>query len=318
MRAERLRPRAVDRRRALLSRAVAALMLAASACSGEDVLLGDGRGIGDAATDGDAAADASPPGPAFSAPTAIAGIAAPDAADDDPSLSADLTLLYFNSEREGGVGEEDIWVSTRESATAAWQPPEPALGLNTEVRETGIALAADALAIWWSSDRPDGEGGLDVYTATRVSREAAWSAPQRVAELSSAGDDLISAVTDGEQTALLARRDDDDDDYDLFVAQRPSRADAWGEPIAIAELNSDEEESDAFLVAGGRELLFSRDEDLQLVRRERRELAFGAPAALDALNSEDDDRDPWASEDFGYVVFSSDRSGSYLLYEAWR
>jgi WD40-like Beta Propeller Repeat len=322
------------RARALLATAlplVLALAPGAWACSGEDVVLGDGRPTLDAAAPVDAGAqpdataqtdtgaqpDAAGGAPTFSEPVAIMDIAAEDASDDDPSLSADLTLLYFNSERAGGAGEEDIWSSSRDSPELPWQPPAPAAELNTESRETGIALAPDALTIWWSSDRAGGAGGLDVYTATRASRGDTWSPAQRVSELGSAGDDLISAVTDGERRVLLARRDDDEDDYDLFTAQRTERGQPWGEPLPLAELNSDEEESDAFLVAGGTELLFTRDGDLQLAIRAGGG-AFAAPVPLDSLNSEDDDRDAWASEDFGYVVFSSDRSGVHLLYEASR
>jgi hypothetical protein len=317
-----LRSTAWRRRFAAAPCRAAALTLAliAQACSGEDVVLADGPLSTDGAAPRDTGTepDATVGVPAFSEPAAIAAIAAEDAKDDDPSLSADLTLLYFNSEREGGAGQEDIWLSTRDSSALPWSAPEPAAELNTEVRETGIALAPEALAIWWSSDREGGAGGLDVYTATRASRGAAWSVPQRVAELSSGADDLISAVSDGGRSVLLARRTGEDDDYDLFMARRDDPAQPWGEPLAIAELNSDDEESDAFPLAGGAQLLFTRDEDLQLARRERESEPFGQPEPLDTLNSDEDDRDAWASEDFGYVVFSSDRSGSYLLYEAER
>jgi len=46
--------------------------------------------------------------------------------------------------------------------------------------------------------------------------------------------------------------------------------------------------------------------------------AFQVSGPIEELNSGDDDRDAWASEDFTYVVFSSNRTGSYLLYEASR
>jgi len=60
---------------------------------------------------------------------------------------------------------------------------------------------------------------------------------------------------------------------------------AWGAPLAIAELNSDEE-SDVFLLAVGAELTTTAT--------------------------------PGHRKISGYVVFSSDRSGAYLLYEASR
>jgi hypothetical protein len=308
-----------------------ALGLLGPACSGEDVVLGAGRVASDAALPGgaDAAAPGEPDGampgepdagatPRFAEPAVIASLAQADAKDDDPSLSADLTLLYFNSEREGGAGEEDIWFATRASPTDPWRAPQPAAELNSDVRETGIALAPDGLSIWWSSDRAGGAGGLDIYTSARATRGGPWSAPVHVPELSSAADDLVSAVGDAERTVLLARRASEDDDYDLFVARRDDRARPWNEPAPIAELNSDEAESDAFAAEGGLVLLFTRDEDLQLARRPSADAPFGPPVPLDSLNSDGDDRDAWASADLDYVVFSSDRSGSYALYEAAR
>jgi hypothetical protein len=226
-------------------------------------------------------------------------------------------LLYFNSDREGGLGREDIWLSTRAAPEASWAAPSPVEELNTERRETGIALGADGLSIFWSSDREGGLGGLDVYTATRTTRDAAWSVPARVDALSSSDDDLISAIVDAGRVALLARRADDAD-YDLYVARRVEVTDPFQTPLPIAELNSDEEESDAFWLAGGARLLFTRDEDLVLAERADAASAFGEPFELHDLNSDGDDRDAWAADDLSYLVFSSDREGEYRLYEAER
>jgi hypothetical protein len=178
-------------------------------------------------------------------------------------------------------------------------------------------LSADGLSVFWSSDRDGGQGGLDVYGATRASRADAWSEIAPVAALNGSGDELVSALSNDGRTLLLARRADDDDDYDLYVATRDDRG-AWNEPEAIAELNSDDEESDGFLLGDDLQLIFTRDEDLMLAARTARDQPFAGPQPLETLDSDDDDRDAWASDDLGYVIFSSDRSGSYLLYEATR
>jgi hypothetical protein len=286
-----------------------AILSCAGGCEGDVIRLGAGREPRDAAADV----------VGFGAPAAIESISGPDGKDDDPSLSADLTLLYFNSTRNGGAGKEDIWFSRRSDARAAWQPPELVPELNSEDRETGIALAADGLTILFSSDREGGSGGLDVYVARRADRARPWSEPQRVAELCSSQDDLVSSLSSSGRSIYLARRDgDDDDDYDLFVARREAVEQAWQEPLALEGLNTDAEESDAFEAAQGEQLLFTRDEDLYLARRAAGPHQFEAAAPLDELNSADDDRDPWASPDLRYLVFSSNRTGPYLLYEARR
>jgi WD40-like Beta Propeller Repeat len=276
----------------------------ASSCSGRDISLGEGR------------VRTEPPPhdlPEYEEPRVIAGLGDEDAKDDDPALTADLLTLYFNSKRDGGLGQEDIWFTQRATLEAAFSEPRPERALNSERRETGIALSADGLRLWFSSDRPGGAGALDVYLATRARSDSPFRV-QRVPELSSAGDDLVSSLADGERRLYLARRDDDDDDYDLFVAQRPDRASAFGAPEAIEALNSDDEESDAVWLEGAGGLVFTRDEQLVYAESER----DGQLLTLIALNSDHDDRDAWFSADLGYVAFSSDRSGSYRLYEARR
>lgn len=277
-------------------------------CAGDTLSLGSGRNpLLDASTL-DANADAGTPYASFSEPAALA--LGEGNKDDDPSLTRDLSLLYFNSQREGGAGREDIWWSTRNGA--GWDLPRPVSELNTERRETGIAISGDGLRIWFSSDREGGAGGLDVYVAERATREAAFGPPQRIQTLSSLADDLVSATDPSERTLYLARRDGEDDDYDLYVARRGDGD--WSAPQPISELNSDDEESDAFPVSEG--LLFTRDGDLFLAAGG--DGSYRDPQRMPALNSEKDDRDPWASDDLKLVIFSSNRTGSYLLYESRR
>jgi Tol biopolymer transport system component len=238
--------------------------------------------------------------------------------DDDPALTGDLTQLYFDSRRDGGSGREDLWHSTRASASDAWATPAPVAELNTSGRETGIALAADGLTVWFSSDRSGGAGGLDVYVATRATPSAAFEPATRVESLSSKGDDQISFVDPSQTTAFMARRDGEDDDYDLYIVRRATQLEPWSAATPLTALNTDEGESDAFSVEGGARLLFTRAGDLYLAERGASPDEYAQAVPLTSVNSEQDDRDPWASEDLRYLVFSSKRSGSYLLYEARR
>lgn len=299
-----------------------ALCLALAACQPTDLILGDGNGASPAPDGGaspapDAGAPA-PPLPQFREPQPIPELASSDAQDDDPSLSADRLLLCFNSKRDGGAGKEDIYCTTRSAPGAAWAAPQPVSELNTKARETGIALSADGLRLWFSSDREGGAGGLDVYTAERSGRDAAFTDAVRVPELSSEDDDLVSSIDDTGRILLLARRKNDDDDYDVLWAERSGLDQPWQAPRRIEEIDTDAEESDAFLVGVGLELIFTRDGDLVLARRSSLDAAFDSGSALESLNSDDDDRDAWSDPALDYVVFSSDRAGKHQLYEAER
>lgn len=277
------------------------LIALSSSCQGDTIRLGDGR---DSAL------------PELAAPTVIESVSRPGATDDDPSLNGDLTLLYFNSKRDGGKGKEDIWQSLRSDAQSDWQPPVPVAELNSEQRETGIALSTDGLLILFSSDRPSGAGGLDIYLARRAATTATFDAPQRVSTLCSAGDDLVSALSADGELVYLARRSSEDEDYALLSARR-STAGSFEAPQPLATLDAEGPESDAFPVASDG-LLFTRDQQLMFARRSSGRAPFVTVGPLVSLNSSADDRDAWSTQDLSYVVFSSDRSGSYQLYEARR
>jgi hypothetical protein len=310
---------------------VASCALAVVGCGTLDVHLGDGharivsdagqRDAGshrDAAPERDARADAGSVPSGFTKPVVLTSLSNDSSVDDDPSLTSDLTLIYFDSKRDGGKGKEDIFSAERADVHAGWDTPEAVDALNTADRETGIALSADGLRIWFSSDRPESQGGLDVFTAERTSRSAGWSAVTRVDELSTPDDDLVSAVNDAGTVCLLGRRPKGADDYDMYVSERASMADPWQPAQAIAELDTKANESDAFLAGEGYELLFTRSKDLQFARRPALSAPFALVGPLKELNSSSDDRDPWATQDLRYIVFSSNRSGSYELYEASR
>jgi hypothetical protein len=297
------------------------------ACSGTDLILGDGNGIADASSGEPPAeqpraetppAEMPPAGVTFQPPRVISELDTEDVADDDPSLSEDRLLLCFNSKRDGGQGKEDIWCTSRSDTAATWAKPEPVAVLNTEHRETGIALSGDGLSLWFSSDRQDSDTGLDVYTSVRASRAASWPAPVLVPELSSADDDLVSSVDERETLLFLARRVDDDDDYDVWTAQRTAAAEPWQAPQPLGDVNTDDEESDAFLVGAGLQLIFTRDGDLMLSHRANPTAKFDRGEPIESLNSDEDDRDAWADAKLDYVIFSSDRDGPHRLYEATR
>lgn len=86
--------------------------------------------------------------------------------DGNPSASPDGLTLFYNSDRPGGVGTHDLWVTTRPSVSDAWGPPVN-LGdpVNTAASEYGPSVSSDGSTIYFSSDRGDGRGGRDIWQA---------------------------------------------------------------------------------------------------------------------------------------------------------
>src|SRR5688572_17769778 len=64
------------------------------------------------------------------------------------------------------------------SVYSEWSTPEPLpAGINTSVSEQNAILSKDGLSLYFTSDRPGGLGGLDIYIAQRASLESPWGNP---------------------------------------------------------------------------------------------------------------------------------------------
>jgi len=86
-----------------------------------------------------------------------------------PSIGHDGLKIFFQSNRPGSIGLGDLWVATRESTLDAWSTPVN-LGstINTTLVEQNAYLSSDGGTLLFSSDRPGGSGGLDLYMTTRT------------------------------------------------------------------------------------------------------------------------------------------------------
>lgn len=81
-----------------------------------------------------------------------------------PALAPDETALYFVSDRPGGYGGKDIWVSHFKEGY--WQVPENlGPGINTDKDEGTPVIAADAKTLYFSSRGHSGFGGFDMFVS---------------------------------------------------------------------------------------------------------------------------------------------------------
>jgi Tol biopolymer transport system component len=107
------------------------------------------------------------PGGWFGPPSLVAEINSPQA-DLTPSISRDGLELVLASDRPGTVGGQDLYVATRKSLHHAWSSPQN-LGplVNSTSVENFPALSADRENLYFTSSRPGGFGGSDLYLTTR-------------------------------------------------------------------------------------------------------------------------------------------------------
>ncbi|MFL5763041.1 MAG: OmpA family protein [Bacteroidia bacterium] len=96
--------------------------------------------------------------------------------ESQPSFSADGKSLYFVSNRPGGIGETDIWVSHLRD-DGSWSAPEN-LGphINTPGKEESVFIHPDGKTLYFGSNGHVGMGGLDLYVS-RMDDKGNWGDP---------------------------------------------------------------------------------------------------------------------------------------------
>ena len=106
-------------------------------------------------------------------------INSPDSWESQPSISSDGKTLYFVSDRAGGFGGYDIYVSHKDE-NGKWSPAEN-LGkvINSKGNEKAPFIHPDNRTLYFSSDGRDGLGGYDIYYS-RMNDDGTWSEPKNI------------------------------------------------------------------------------------------------------------------------------------------
>jgi Tol biopolymer transport system component len=160
-----------------------------------------------------------------------------------PNLSLDGHRLYFQSNRPGGFGGTDLYVSHRTNRRDdfAWQPAANLGSLvNTAFNENTSADFEDdetgVLTLYFTSNRPGGLGGDDIYAST-LQPDGTFGPAAAVVELNSASIDRQPAIRrDGLEMFLASDRAGSFGALDLWVSTRSSKSDPWSPPVNLGPL----------------------------------------------------------------------------------
>lgn len=135
----------------------------------------------------------------------------PEYSNRNPSISTDGKTLYFSSNRPGGHGGEDLWkVSIQGNSYNNIEN----LGakINSSNNESFPCITDDN-QLYYSSDSPDGLGGLDVYKVNLF----LGSEPQNLkSPINSSSDDFSFNYNDDKKIAFFSSNRDGNDD--IFIA----------------------------------------------------------------------------------------------------
>lgn len=263
--------------------------------------------------------DTPPEALAFAPPILLPGVNT-DANETNAWLSPDELVLWFNSDRPGGAGGNDVYRSTRDDPAAAFGPAAPLAGMNTAAQELVHSLSADGLVLYGASDGLGSMGYYDVMVSTRASVLAEFGVLAPLANIN-------SAVSDGEPNISA-------DGTELYFAS--TRAGPWGlyraeldvggsfgAPIAVEELTAPGVgNGNPVLSADGLTIYFSsiRDDpewDVYAATRSTPDDVFGSPVNVADVNGGTTDLPLWLSGDGCRLLLSSTRPEGEGGYDLW-
>ena len=249
--------------------------------------------------------------------------------EQNATLARDGLSLYFSSNRPGGSGPLDIWVSQRtctdsNDPACAWQAP---VNLGSPINSAGADfapnLSRDGHLLFFASNR--GGGATDIFVSHRAdpNDDFGWDDPVPL------GPGVNTAAAEQAPMYLQNAEDGSANLYFNRGALAQNQADIYvaavtrdGETLAPAQLVvelSDPSANDAAVTirADGRELMFWSPRtgglggvDLWVSTRQTVHDPWSPPVDLGApLNSVSDDVTPSLSWDGRTLIFASNRPG---------
>lgn len=142
----------------------------------------------------------------------------PAEGDCNPYFFNEKTVI-FASRRSGGYGGLDLWFTT--FADTAWTTPLN-LGptINSAYDENTPFLARDGRTLYFSSNRPESMGGLDIYNSVFEDTKLNWQVPVNLGTpVNSPDDDAFFRVSvDGNTAFFSSDRLGGAGERDLYIA----------------------------------------------------------------------------------------------------
>jgi hypothetical protein len=260
----------------------------------------------------------------WSAPVNLGPVVNSPATESNPTITADELTMYFASNRPGGLGGLDIWMTRRASVSSPWEPPVN-LGspVNTPFIDAAPALSPDGHLLFIHSNRPGTMGGNDIWLAHRSGSkdDLNWEAPVPLGPEVNTPDDEQGPeyiASDGGGALYFNRGSIPLLRADLYRAEvkRDGRTDGPAQPVLVV---NDPTSNDAAptLRADAREIIFwstragSLSTDIWQSTRQSASHPWSPPQNAASLNSPVLDLHPELTQDARTLYLASNRPGGF-------
>ena len=277
--------------------------------------------------------DAGPRYSDWSAPTNLGPLVNTPLSEQGPSVSKDGLSLYFHCVGcPGNAGNSDIFVAQRASLDAPWGTPQR---LGPNVNSAGLdqapRLSRDGHRLFFSSDRPGGAGGQDLYVSRRQDKrdDFGWEPAVNLGAVNTNLDDLTPDPFEDEVTGRNALYYGfgpiGSGAVDIYMSMQLDDG-SYGPGVPVAELNTSALDRQPAISRDGLQIYLASDRvgtfgglDLWVASRATTSDPWSSPVNLGSvINSAVIDARPAISFDGTELYFQSPRQGNFDVYVSTR
>jgi outer membrane protein OmpA-like peptidoglycan-associated protein len=178
------------------------------------------------------------------------------------SLSSRGNYMFFTAcDRSGGLGSCDLYFSAYESGK--WSiPVNVGPPVNTRFWESQPSVSADDRTLFFSSNRPGGHGGKDIWYSV-LGENNKWSEPVNMGtEINTAGDEMSPFIHfDGKTLYFASDGLPGMGGFDLYFT-RMNEDSTWSAPKNLGyPINTFNDEMGLIIESGGKNAFFSTKRD---------------------------------------------------------
>jgi len=269
-------------------------------------------------------------GSGWSTPVNLGPVVNSTALDANAFLSQNEHEMYFISNRTGGLGLQDIWMTRRQCLTCDWEAPVN-LGapINSDAADVAPTLSDDGKLLFFCSSRTGGLGSGDIYVSQRLS-DGQWSDPVNLgAHANSAGNEqgayYVKLIGDG-VASLFFNRPGPFGNADIYQVYISDDGMPLGPAMLVPELSDPAGgEQKVAVRTDGHELFLSATRaggfgmfDIYVYTRQSAHDDWDTPRHLDApINTANIDAQPTLSRDGRTLIFASIRDGGFGMQDLW-
>jgi len=140
------------------------------------------------------------------------------------SITPDGKVIYFSSDRQGGMGGLDIYKTTLQ-ANGTWSAPVN-LGpsINTKANEDAPFIHPDQKTLFFTSDGPKSMGGRDIFVTRLVNDK--WTTPENMGYPvnTTANDNYFTLIADGSRGYFSSDRKGGLGAQDIYFLNMPKES----------------------------------------------------------------------------------------------